>query len=52
MLYHGVESVDSIDITEMTLLRYLKPTDGLPYPRFFYHSPYSHRQLNCLDFFR
>ena len=31
MFHCGVENVDSIDITEMALLRYLKSTDGFHY---------------------
>ena len=33
VLHCGVGSVYSVDTTEMTLLRYLKPTDGLPDPK-------------------
>ena len=29
MLHCSVEKVDSLDITEMALLRYLKSTDGI-----------------------
>ena len=29
MLYYGVENVDSVDTTEMALLRYLKSIGGI-----------------------
>ena len=33
VLHCGIENVDSVDMNERALLRYLKPKDSMPHPK-------------------